>query len=99
MWHLEGAGATELWKSFDGTHSLKSNDIEHFVVRTDTEVKSDYKPLTAKKAQDCELSDISLVGQTKLVEFDLSRLSSCHSAGKAIVLTEYVADLEEQRTG
>ena len=62
-----------------------------------------------------ELSDISLVGQTKLVEvriisvyakkshacfkFDLSRLSSCHSAGKAIVLTEYVADLEEQRTG
>ena len=52
MWHLEGHGATELWKSFDGTPSLKSNDIEHFVVRTDTEVKSDYKPLTAKKAQD-----------------------------------------------
>lgn len=86
MWHLEGAGATELWKSFDGTHSLKSNDIERFVVRIDAEIKNDVKPHTAKRAQDwwvklkivtyvltdeklvSELSDISLVSQTKLVE-------------------------------
>ena len=86
MWHLEGVGATELWKSFDGTHALKSNDIERFVVPIDAEIKTDVKPHTAKRAQDwwvklkivlmflllrnfvSELSDTSLVSQTKLVE-------------------------------
>ena len=52
MWHLEGVGATELWKSFDGTHALKSNDIERFVVPIDAEKKTDVKPHTAKRAQD-----------------------------------------------
>jgi len=54
---------------------------------------------TSFEIQHCELSDANAIAQSKIVEVDVARLSSSHDLGKATVLIEYVAEVDERQTG
>lgn len=91
----DGHEFVEIWKSFDGVHSLKSSDVQYLTQRAkqSEEEQPDHSSRN-NRAQHCELADSNSIQQTKLVEGDISRLTSFQGSAKATILTEYVAFLE-----
>lgn len=80
----------ELWKSLDGVHSLKSNDMQRALIS-----EAESQKLNLDRSQHCELADPSSGLQSLNVELDISRLTSSHAASKATTFVEYIATVEQ----